>query len=398
MQTVVDALAEDFGYAVASIMLVDHSKQVLRPGAMSLDNKYLENFDFQQSCVPFSVGILGWVARNQRSYLCRDTDHDPYYRNEDTLPRVGSELGVPIFQLEKVEAVLLVSTFEPDKLDELDLEMMSELATELGLHMENVKLYAQTEQNALELERRVVERTSQLQAVNRELEAFAYSVSHDLRAPLRSIDGFSQALLEDYLAVLDTDAQTFLVRIRAASQRMGQLIDDLLTLSRVTRREFRVQDVNLSEIASDVCEILRGQDKTRIVECDIEADMIVNGDVRMLRIVLENLLSNAWKFTEKTEKAHLEFKSQKADDGTMIYVMRDNGVGFNMEYADKLFRPFQRLHGMNEFEGNGVGLATVNRVIQRHGGRIWAEAQEGHGATFFFTLGEYHADDMDETD
>jgi light-regulated signal transduction histidine kinase (bacteriophytochrome) len=283
--------------------------------------------------------------------------------------------------------VLVVRQAGANSLNELDLEIMSELALEIGLHMENIRLYAQTQQNAEELERRVDERTSQLQTVNQELESFAYSVSHDLRAPLRSIDGFSQALLEDYDAVLDASGKHFLSRIRASSQRMGQLIDDLLTLSRVTRREFKQQEVDLSAMAAEIIDVLQQQDSQRTVAVKIEDDISANGDARMLRIVLENLLGNAWKFTSTRENAEIQFTTFEQDNET-VYRICDNGVGFNMEYADKLFKAFQRLHGMTEFEGTGVGLATVKRVIDRHGGRIWFDAEEDKGATFFFTIGD----------
>ncbi|MDH4187987.1 MAG: ATP-binding protein, partial [Nitrospira sp.] len=228
-------------------------------------------------------------------------------------------------------------------------------------------------------------RQTLLDAANKELEAFAYSVSHDLRAPLRGIDGFSQALLEDYAAVLDAQGQDYLRRVRSASQRMGQLIDDLLNLSRMTRREFRRETVDLSQLAQAVCDGLRQADPSRQVECIVAPGLMVSGDAGLLRIVLDNLLGNAWKFTGKRTEARVEFGAM-SQSGVMTYFVRDNGAGFDMVYADKLFAPFQRLHGMAEFAGTGIGLATVSRIIQRHGGRVWAEGAVDRGASVFFTL------------
>jgi light-regulated signal transduction histidine kinase (bacteriophytochrome) len=193
--------------------------------------------------------------------------------------------------------------------------------------------------------------------------------------------------MEDYNTVLDASGKHFLTRIRASSQRMGQLIDDLLTLSRVTRREFKQQVVDLSAMGAEIIELLQQQEPQRDVEVLIEDAIIARGDARMLRIVLENLLGNAWKFTATKEKTIIKFTTEQQADST-VYRVCDNGVGFNMEYADKLFKAFQRLHGMNEFEGTGVGLATVKRVIDRHGGRIWFDAKIDEGATCFFTIGD----------
>ncbi|WP_017327224.1 ATP-binding protein [Synechococcus sp. PCC 7336] len=236
-----------------------------------------------------------------------------------------------------------------------------------------------------DLEQRVLERTAQLAATNEELESFCYSVSHDLRAPLRGIDGFSQALLEDYEAVLDDIGQDFLQRIRAATQRMGQAIDDLLALSRVTRQELRWETVDLSALAAEIVELLQQTDRDRQVDVAIAIAPEVRGDDRLLRVMLENLLGNAWKFTSKTPQAQIEFGTLPEAEG-LVYFVRDNGAGFDMAYADKLFGPFQRLHRMAEFSGTGIGLATVKRIINRHRGRVWAEAEVDRGATFFFTL------------
>ena len=237
------------------------------------------------------------------------------------------------------------------------------------------------------LEQRVQERTAQLEASNRELEAFSYSVAHDLRAPLRSIDGFNQAVLEDYGQQLPSDAKQLFQRARHASQRMSQLIDDLLNLSRVARSEMRQQKINLSSIATGIMAELQKGEPGRQVNVRLEPGLTATGDDRLLRLVLENLLGNSFKFTRKKPVAEIEFGSEQRDSQRILFV-RDNGAGFKMDYVGKLFGPFQRLHAITEYPGTGIGLATVYRIILRHGGRIWAEAREGEGATFFFTLPE----------
>jgi len=238
-----------------------------------------------------------------------------------------------------------------------------------------------------ELEQRVKDRTVQLEASNRELEAFCYSVSHDLRAPLRGIDGWSLALLEDYREKLDEKGCQYLNRVRADTQRMGRLIDDLLLLSRVTRGTIQRSRVDLTAIAQSVAARLRETEPERRVEFAAQPGLTAQGDARLLDIVLSNLLGNAWKFSGRRPLARVEFGRTEVG-GKPAFFVRDNGVGFDMSYAQKLFGAFQRMHEASEFPGTGIGLATVQRVIQRHGGRVWAEAQVDRGATFYFTLDE----------
>jgi PAS domain S-box-containing protein len=238
---------------------------------------------------------------------------------------------------------------------------------------------------ARELEERVRERTAQLEAANRELEAFSYSVAHDLRAPLRSIDGFSQALLEDYGDRLDEVGRDYLQRVRAASQRMAELIDDLLQLSRITRQPLSTEEVDVSALALEVGRELQRQHPERAVDLRVQPGVVARADRKLLAVALQNLLGNAWKFTAPRPQAVVEFGVVRTDGGAACFV-RDNGVGFDMRYADKLFAPFQRLHRPSEFPGTGIGLATVQRVVARHGGRVWAEAEVDRGATFYFTL------------
>jgi light-regulated signal transduction histidine kinase (bacteriophytochrome) len=236
-----------------------------------------------------------------------------------------------------------------------------------------------------ELELRVSQRTAQLQAANSELEAFSYSVSHDLRAPLRHIDGFSQIMIEDYSDGLDEDGIGHLNEIRRATQEMAHLIDDMLLLSSVARSEMHRELIDLSKLAEEVISGLRAKERSRKAIIDIENGLSVWGDKRLLQIMLSNLLGNAWKFTSKQEQTVISF-GREQKEGETAFVVRDNGAGFDMNYSNKLFQAFQRLHRATEFEGTGIGLATVQRVVLRHGGRVWAEGIVGSGANFYFTF------------
>jgi PAS domain S-box-containing protein len=237
------------------------------------------------------------------------------------------------------------------------------------------------------LERRVAERTAELAAANEELEAFTYSVAHDLRAPLRGMEGFSALLLEDYAGKLDEEARNYLQRIRAASLRMAQLIDDLLNLSRISRSEVRKERVDLSALALAVVSDLQKSDPERPAEFTIPAGIEAEGDSHLLRVALENLLGNAWKFSAQRRPARIELGVAE-QNGRKSCFIRDNGAGFDMAYAGKLFAPFQRLHSANEFPGTGIGLVTVARIVRKHGGEVWAEGAVDKGATFYFTLGK----------
>jgi signal transduction histidine kinase len=238
----------------------------------------------------------------------------------------------------------------------------------------------------LSLARLRKEYADRLAVANKELEAFSYSVSHDLRAPLRAIDGFSQILASDYAEAFDDDGRRFLDRIRAATQRMAQLIDDLLNLSRITRLQLADEPVDLTALAQTVLGDLAARDPGRKVAWDVGSGLAGRGDPRLVRVLLENLLGNAWKFSSKRADARIEVGAELRD-GEATFFVRDNGAGFDMEYAEKLFAPFQRLHAATDFPGTGIGLATVHRVVARHGGRVWAASAPGEGATFFFTLG-----------
>jgi signal transduction histidine kinase len=239
----------------------------------------------------------------------------------------------------------------------------------------------------LTLEQRVAKRTMQLEQANKELEAFSYSVSHDLRAPLRAIEGFSQVLSKNYAAVLDARGQDYLQRVLRASHRMGNLIDDILHLSRMSRQDVKRSTVDITRLAGEVARDLRQASAPRQVEIGIAPGMTLDADPRLTRIVLENLMGNAWKFTGKRDDARIEVGPAQADNGEPAVFVRDNGAGFNMDYAHKLFGVFQRLHSGNEFDGTGIGLATVKRIANKHGGQAWAVGKVGEGATFYFSCG-----------
>jgi signal transduction histidine kinase len=237
------------------------------------------------------------------------------------------------------------------------------------------------------VEERVQERTSQLEAANDELEAFSYSVSHDLRAPLQSIDAFSALLSEEATASGASERGIhYLTRIRANVHRMGSLIDGMLSLALVSRASLQCESVDLSAMAQGAAVELRERDAARVAQFDIQSGLVVQGDGRLLRQILDNLLGNAWKFSGQQPETRISFGREIGADGMAHYVVRDNGAGFPMEYMDKLFRPFHRLHKAGDFPGTGIGLATVRRIIVRHGGRVWAESRPGEGAAFFFTL------------
>ncbi|WP_461481292.1 sensor histidine kinase [Porticoccus sp.] len=247
--------------------------------------------------------------------------------------------------------------------------------------LNKVKLFIDMYQHEQELRQRTLE----LMQINAELEAFSYSVSHDLRTPLRAIDGFSQALLEDYNDRLDDTGRDYLARVRGGAQRMGMLIDDLLKLSRVSRTELKIQEVDLSELASTILNELREDEPKRCVDIRIAAGLKAPCDPQLIQIALRNLLGNAWKYSSTREQTHIEF-GMRAENGEAVFFVLDQGVGFDMNYAGKLFGAFQRLHDQTEFPGTGIGLATVKRIVSRHGGRVWADSEVDKGSVFYFTL------------
>jgi signal transduction histidine kinase len=267
-----------------------------------------------------------------------------------------------------------------------NLKQSQEAETQLNAELAKVNLELKLDiAERQKIEEDLKKYTRDLENVNKELEAFSYSVSHDLKAPLRSLNGFSEALMEDYADKLDAEGKDYLQRIRSSSQLMSRLIEDILTLSRVTRVQMNIFEVNLSELAEEVVIELKQSQPERQAEFKIMPNLITNGDRSLLKLVLDNLLGNAFKFTGKTQSAVIEFGMQ-LKEGKPVFYVKDNGVGFDMAAADKLFKPFQRLHSTAEFPGTGVGLASVLRIIRRHCGEVWAESREGEGAIFYFTL------------
>ncbi|MEA3307818.1 MAG: ATP-binding protein [Elusimicrobiota bacterium] len=238
------------------------------------------------------------------------------------------------------------------------------------------------------LEEKVKKRTSELSMLNRELEAFTYSASHDLRAPLRRIDGFSVLLEENLEKCITDDGRKYLSRMRAGCQEMSGVIDSLLKLSQITRHEIKFTSVNLSAIAKLILHRLSESEPSKKVDIVVAENLKDTGDLSLLEDVFENILGNAWKFTAKTEKAKIEFGEMEVEKGIKAYFIKDNGAGFDMAYKAKLFKPFQRIHSASQYSGTGIGLSTVQRIIERHGGRIWAQGKEGEGSVFYFTLGE----------
>lgn len=265
-----------------------------------------------------------------------------------------------------------------EQLEISNRELESQIAERARAEQEVLRLNA-------ELEDRVRDRTAQLEAANLELESFSYSVSHDLRAPLRAINGFSQALIEDFPEHLPAEGHRYLALTRAATVRMGELIEALLNLSRVSRGPLEPVRIDVSALATQIISDLRRHDPERNVDVRVQAGMVADADPRLLPAVLENLIGNAWKFTAQTSTACIEIGAVR-EAGQTVFFVRDNGAGFDMAYADKLFVAFQRLHSASEYTGTGIGLATVQRIVRRHGGRVWADSKPGQGARFYFTL------------
>jgi PAS domain S-box-containing protein len=313
--------------------------------------------------IPWLRGVLDAVTRTGEAFQDFEVEHD--------FPHVG--VKVMVLDAHRVA-------------DDADGTPMVLLAIEDVT--DRVRAREELHRLNRELEDRVAARTAQLTSANKEMEAFAYSVSHDLRAPLRALDGFSDELLRSYPGkVLDEKGQHYLRRLRSGTQRMGQLIDDMLLLSRLNRGELKRERIDLTALAGAVAAELARQSTDRRVAVVIEPGLSAPGDLALLRVALDNLLGNAWKFTSKVPAATIAVGRTVTADGPAFFV-RDDGAGFDMAHADKLFGAFQRLHSEREFLGNGVGLAIVQRVINRHGGRVWAEGRPGEGATFYFTLPE----------
>lgn len=399
MRTAIDEICAYTGWPLGHAYLVDPASGELVPADIwHLDTPELHaEFKSMNMATRFAagVGLPGAVLRDRRPYWIEDVANDAKFPGGRTKVGLGiaSGFAFPVLIGREVAAVLEFGSAKPAAVDAQLLDIMANIGTQLGRVVERERV------NEI-LEARVAERTRQLEAankelsqraieltaINKELESFSYSVSHDLRAPLRGIYGFSQALQEDFGARLGADGEAMLERIKSASQRMGRLIDDLLGLSRVTRAEMQRETVDLSAMAKEVCGELEKANKGRNVAIHIQPGITATGDPRLLRVLLQNLIDNAFKFTSRTEAARISFTCEPTEQGPG-YTITDNGAGFDMRYADKLFGAFQRLHSLKEFEGTGIGLATVQRIVHRHGGRVRAKGEVGKGASIQFTLG-----------
>jgi light-regulated signal transduction histidine kinase (bacteriophytochrome) len=324
-------------------------------------------------------------------------------RGEDNMLLYAKEIGAD--ESEMINAFHEIDSMTKNQFEKV-ANMLYTLANQLSamayqnlqqelLISEREKAEREVQKLNEELEKRVEQRTMELQIANDELESFSYSVSHDLRAPLRSIDGFSFMLMEDYMDELNDQAKKYLEKIRKASQRMAMLIDDMLKLSRLTRGELRKESFNISQIALNIVEEIKAGHPKSNIKFIIQKNLTAHGEKILIDLVLENLFGNAFKFTSNIEKPIVEFglvnseilsEKLNLDRAKQVFFVKDNGAGFDMKYSSKLFGPFQRLHRANEFEGNGIGLTTVQRIITKHGGRIWAESKVNKGATFYFTI------------
>lgn len=340
---------------------------------------------------PVSQFRYAWerLLRGEVLYVPRAADlplREAHYRTTLAEAGVASLLAVPLVARgEVIGAVGFDRLQEGAGWGEEVLVLMKVVADIMVNAIERERASGQVRRLNEELEQRVRERTSQLEAMNAELESFSYSVSHDLRAPLRHIDGYSRLLEEEHAGALDAQGRRFLSRVRVAVERMGLLIDDLLALSRVTRAQIRIETIDLSALAEGIAQELFASEPRRAHEWKIEPGLRVHADRRLIAIVLQNLLGNAWKYTRRAAVSRVAF-GQTERDGARAFFIRDNGAGFDPDYAGKLFKPFQRLHGAEEFEGSGIGLATVHRIVARHDGAVWAEGRPGEGATFWFRL------------
>jgi signal transduction histidine kinase len=359
------------GADLAAVGLWDDRKQMLR---------YYATDGRVDEALPANTAS-GPAFAEQRPVLRIDGDGGLPFPERLRGAGMRSALGAPVTWKATRYGVLGTYSTRVPLFAEDDLEIVQILAGQIALVLRAHDLIAEVRALNTELEHRV----SELDSANDELTAFSYAVSHDLRAPLRAIDGFSEVLVEEKAAALGEDGREHLGRVRKAAQNMGHLIDDLLELSRVTRAELRRQPVDLSALARDVAAEHAAQTPDRAVTFKAEDGLRVEGDDRLLRVVLVNLIGNAWKFTRPVKEPRVELGLAR-QNGTSAFFVRDNGVGFEMQYRQKLFTPFQRLHSPRDFEGTGIGLATVRRVIRRHGGDVWAESEPGRGATFYFTL------------
>ncbi|MGD9100683.1 MAG: ATP-binding protein, partial [Anaerolineae bacterium] len=390
IKKMLDIIVENAGAQKACLILENSGQlSVEAVGTAGEDEVRAEQSVPVELSLDVSPAIVNYVRRTRESVVLGDAVNEGQFTADayvlENQPK--SVLCMPITGQARLVGILyLENDLTTDAFTLERLKVLDVLASQAAISLENARLYDQMEQ-------RVIERTAQLEAATEDIKKFSYSVSHDLRAPLRSIDGFSQALLEDYGNQLDVLGQDYLQRVRKATQRMGQLIDDLLQFSRIQRVAMRCDQVDLSALAWRVAKELQQAHPERQVDFVIADGLVVEGDGNLLHRVLDNLMGNAWKFTRQKIPARIEFGCIETD-GAPTYFVRDNGAGFDMAYASNLFGLFQRLHPDEEFEGTGVGLASVERIIRRHNGQVSAEGEVGRGASFYFTLGKTNGQDQ----
>jgi signal transduction histidine kinase len=387
------------GYRLAWIGRAEQNpeRSISVQASAGIAQEYLREFAVSWADTEQGRGPAGTAVRENRPIAVHSVTANSRFapwRAQAMQHGIESVLGLPVSVAGTVWGVLCLYAAQTDAFDAEETRLLEELADDLGRGIETLRLRAekQTAEDALrgmmdELERRVEERTAELEQVNREMKTFSYSISHDLRAPLRAIDGFAEALEEECGTALTPPCQEHLARIRAAAQRMSSLIEDMIRLARISETEIRAVHVDLSALAATIGAELAAAHPGRELRLTVAPGLGTRGDPGLLRALLQNLLENAWKFTARSEQAEVEFGAAQLASGERAYYVRDNGAGFDMQFAERLFRPFSRLHRSEDYAGTGIGLATVARIVSRHGGRVWASGEKGRGASFHFVLG-----------
>ena len=379
----VKSLAELYNSRYAFIGLIKENKTDVRTLSVWAGDRHVDNFEYELEGTPCND-----IITFNKELIPRDVR--TLYPNDELLHQMGidSYFGAPLITKDLgVIGVVSVMDTKPMQPDEWTSPVLSLFASRIALEVLRKHAVEKLVSVNMELEERVQKRTQELEALNVELKAFCYSVSHDLRAPVRAINSFIEIVFEDFFDQLPDVALHYLNRVKASGEKLDELITSMLSLSQVSRKDIVHKKINLSKLFANCFDDIQALNADRKIEIHIEPDIITWGDEGLLRIACENLSSNAWKYTEKTPKPIISIGTTRLDDNKVIYI-KDNGDGLDMKYAQRLFQPFQRMHSPKEFEGIGIGLATTQKVVSRHDGKIWVEAEKGKGATFYFTLGD----------